>query len=258
VPLLPFYLFRAGLICTTALLAAASVIGQTTGEVATQIWANVTLDDPRGDRALFELDFEPKTQIAPEGETWRNLDVTPLVEYYPNRWLDLEAELAVGRTHQFEGVDTWEVTPRVGFRLNLLSSLRERAGGPIVSEFGRFKLATLVRFERRNFFYGNGEPSSHEWRFRTRLESKVGINHVDLSLDRTLYAIADAEVFLPLGSDISERFASKARIRCGLGYRIVYGWRAEVLYIRDSNRATPDDPFGTSTNALDARVKVFF
>ena len=67
--------------------------------------------------APFELDIEPKTQTS-EGDKWRNLDLTPLVEYYPAKWLDVEGEMIVGRTHQFEGVDTWEITPRLEFRFN--------------------------------------------------------------------------------------------------------------------------------------------
>jgi hypothetical protein len=241
------------------LLAAASAPGQTSGEgaVNTQLWANIVLDYPKGDRSLFELDIEPKTQTS-EGDKWRNVDLTPLVEYYPAKWLDVEGEATVGRTHQFEGVNTWEITPRLGFRFNILSNLRESAGKPFVPAFGRVRLATLVRFEYRSFFYSDDTPSSHEWRFRARLESKIGINHADLSQDRTLYGIADIEGFVPLGPDLSERFASKVRVRAGLGYRFQYGLRAEVLYIRDSNRQTKDDPFGTDSNILDMKLKLFF
>jgi hypothetical protein len=63
---------------------------------------------------------------------------------------------------------------------------------------------------------------------------------------------------VPLTGDVSERFANKLRTRAGLGYRFDYRWRGEILYVRDSNRKTKDDPFATSTNALDMRVKVFF
>lgn len=235
------------------LLTASFAVGQT----STQLWANVVLDYPNGKTSLFELDIEPKTQIS-SGDRWRSLDLTPLVAYYPARWLDLEAELDVGRTHEFEGINTWQVTPRLGFRLNILSTLREERGAPLFQVFERVKLATLVRFEYRNFYYSDSTPSSHQWRFRARLESKIGINHVDLSLDRTLYGIADLEGFVPFGGDVTERFASKVRGRVGLGYRFGYGWRAEILYIRDSNRATQEDPFGTDANILDLKMKIFF
>jgi hypothetical protein len=249
---------RGFLLAAVLLGAASNARGQ--GTVSTQLWGNFILDYPHGKESLFELDIEPKVQVSGEG-TWRNLDLNPLVEYYPVHWLDLEGELLAGPTHQSSGADSWEVTPRVGFRVNLFSNLRERAeqsGKALGALFGRIRLAALFRIEYRNLFYDDGSPSSHQWRFRARLESKIGITHEDVSRDGTLYATADAEYFVPFGADVSETFASKVRGRVGLGYRFSYAWRAEVLYIRDANRKTRDDPFATSTNALDARVKAFF
>src|SRR5262249_6803163 len=153
----------------------------------------------------FELDVEPKTQIAPEGDRWRSVELTPLVEYYPVHWLDLVGEGAVARTRQFEQVDTWEVTPRLGFRVNLVCH-------PV-------KLATLCRWAYRSTSYSDGSPASHQWRFRARLEVRAGINREDMSRDGTLYGTGDLEVYVPLGSDVSERYASKLRSRVGLGFR---------------------------------------
>jgi len=246
-----------GLFLAGALVAAAPAIAQTSGSSGTsdQIWATVLLDYPHGKDSLFELNIEPKTQIS-DGDKWRSLAVTPLVEYYPIKWLDVEGELHLVWTHEFEGTNSREVTPRLGFRMNLLSNLRERA--PFGGLFDRIRLATLIRFEYRNLSYSDGSPSTHQWRFRARLESKLGITDADLSKDGTLYAAADVEVYVPFGADVSERFASKLRSRMGLGYRFNYQWRAEILYIRDANRKTKDDPFATSANAVDMRVKLFF
>jgi hypothetical protein len=240
------------------LLAATPTIAQTSGSsgTSTQIWGDTVLDYPHGKDSLFELSIEPKTQVSGEG-SWRSLELTPLVEYYPLHWLDLEGELLVSRTHQSESSNTTEITPRLGFRVNLFSNLREREG-PVGALFDRVRLATLIRFEYRNISYSDGSPSSHQWRFRARLESKVGITDKDLSRDGTLYAAADVEYYVTLSGDASERFASKLRARVGLGYRFNYQWRAEILYVRDENRKTQDDPFATSTNAADFKVKVFF
>jgi len=245
----------AGLVLAGLLRFAAPANGQ----VSTQIWNNIILDYPHGKDALYELDIEPKIQVAGQG-TWRNVDINPLVEYYPWSWLDLEGELLVGPTHQSNDVVSWEVTPRAGFRVNLFSNLRERAehsGRALEALFGRIRLATLFRVEYRNLYYNDGTPSSHQWRFRVRLESKIGITDAELSHDGTLYGTADAEYYVPFGADVSETFASKVRGRAGLGYRFNYAWRAELLYVHDANRKTRDDPFATSTNAADLRVKLF-
>ena len=62
-----------------------------------------------------------------------------------------------------------------------------------------------------------------------------------MSLDKTLFLIADYEIFVPLSDDVPERFATKARLRAGLGYRRDKKWRFELLYIRDGTRQTDEE-----------------
>ena len=74
-------------------------------EASAQLWGNVVLDFPKGERFLLELDVQPKVQYA-GADSWRNLDVTSVVEYYPNRWLDLVGEASFGRTQQSNDVSS--------------------------------------------------------------------------------------------------------------------------------------------------------
>ncbi|MGH9321356.1 MAG: hypothetical protein ACRD3V_15910 [Vicinamibacteria bacterium] len=62
---------------------------------------------------------------------------------------------------------------------------------------------------------------------------------------------------MPLSDDVPERFASKARVRTGLGYRRDEKWRFEVLYIRDGTRQTEEGSFATSADIIDFRLKMF-
>ena len=55
-------------------------------------------------------------------------------------------------------------------------------------------------------------------RFRNRLEFQVPLNREKVSDDGARYLLADWEWFIPL-SDPAERFASRQRVRAGLGYR---------------------------------------
>ncbi len=249
---------RGAAVLGLALLAAPGrATAQSGGEpVPFELWGNVTLDYPRGERWLFEADFEPKTQVS-SGEKWWNVDVTPLVEYYPTRWIDLVGETVFGYTRQEDDLNTKELSPRFGFRLNLLNNLRENRYLP-PGLLRRVRVATLVRFEYRNLWYSDGRESQHGWRFRIRLEAKVGINHADLSQDCSLYGIFDTEGYVPFGDGVSERYASKARARAGLGYRLRYQTRFELLYIRDWHRDAPGSPKQPTANAVDARLKLFF
>jgi hypothetical protein len=123
---------------------------------------------------------------------------------------------------------------------------------------GRVGISNLSRFEWRNLWYSDDTPSSHETRFRNRTELKVGLNHGELSRDRTLYLTADYEFFVPLSDDVPERFATKRRIRVGLGYRRDSRWRFEILFIRDGTRTTDENNFAPAANIVDLRVKVLF
>ncbi len=234
-------------------LLLCPLAGDSWAQTSGQIWGNFTLDRPKGERFVYEIDLEPKAQVS-GSDTWRGIDVTPAVEYYPNHWMDLVGETVFARTKQSNDVSSVEVTPRLGVRLHLLSRLRTMRPGP--RPLGRVSFANFSRVEWRNLWYSDDTPSSHETRFRNRIELKVGLNHEELSLDKTLFFIADFEFFVPLSDDVPEHFATKRRARVGLGYRRDSKWRFELLFLRDGTRTTDDSSFATAANIVDFRVKV--
>jgi hypothetical protein len=253
--------------CTALLLlvggtAAAPAQDEGSTGPSTQIWANLTLGKSRSETTYLELDIEPKRQVS-EGEEWRNIDFTPLLEYYPTDWLDLTAETTIGNTRQRDGLDTFEITPRVGVRFHLFAKMaphRPEIPGLKYERLPLTRLAvgTLVRVEWRNFFYSDETPSQHTWRARLRLEGKLALNHATLVEDRTLYAIGDAEYYQPLGDDIEERYVNKVRSRLGLGYRFSATTKLEFLYIRDWNRDSPEEEGAQDVQAFDFKVKLLF
>lgn len=262
---------RFGRACTTLLaFALGAGLGHAqsipsadeSSDPSNQVWLNLTLGTNVGQRWYLELDVEPKAQTT-EGEQWRNLDLTPLVEYYPTDWLDLEAETTVGYTRQRDGLSTFEVTPRVGTRIHLFSKMAERRAGMPGRKYERLPLtrlgiSTLFRLEWRSFFFSDDSPVVHEWRARLRLEGKLALNHPKLSDDHTLYVITDAEYFAPLSDDIPERYITKIRVRLGFGYRFPGATKLEVLSIRDSNRSSPGAESVEDTRAVDLRLKILF
>ena len=237
---------------------ALTAQGQTSSEptVTTQLWGNVILNFPKGKKWFFDVDFEPKTLLS-GGEKWWSMDITPTVEYYPASWIDLVGETDVGYTRQSDEVNTTQLTPRVGFRLNILNDLREHSHWDF-QPLGRVRVGTLVRVGYRTTWYSNGASPQHEWRLRMRLESKAGINHADMGLDCTLYGLADYEYFVTLDGATDERFVSQARARAGLGFRFSYRARAEILYIREWTRKEPGGAEEPNANILDLRLKLFF
>lgn len=242
-----------------AVLLGAGMLAQSPcalGESETQLWGNLILGFDMGERWGMETDIEPKVLVS-GGDAWRNLDVKQIFEYYPNRSFDLVGEIVGGYTHQFEDVDTTELTERIGVRVNLLHNLREMMDRS-TQGLGRISLAVLTRLEHRTFWYSNGGGTDDDWRLRMRFETKGGINNADMSQDGTLYGLFDVEYYWALSDELEERFTSKARARAGLGYRINSGCRVELLYQRDWERDLPGDEPRPDANIIDMRVKLFF
>jgi hypothetical protein len=229
------------------------------GQPNNQLWGTLTFNWLPRDRLSYELELEPKVLIdAPEGEPgWASLDVTPNVEYALRRWLDLVGELATGFTSQTDDTDSFEVSPRVGIRFHLTT-------GDLPTAFRRERLPAyrivvrnLVRLEARNLFYTGDTNSESTIRFRNRFELLVPLNRRRVSDDGAYYVLTDWEWFIPV-DDPEERFASRQRIRAGIGYRRSLNWRFEALYIWNRSRDTIDDEFHPSDKIVNLRVKRVF
>jgi hypothetical protein len=250
----------AGLLHRVALVAMLLMCAPVaSAQTTTQLWGNFTFNWVKSDRLVYELDFEPKALLAaPEGEpTWRNLDVTPNVEYSLRPWLDLVADTTVGRTMQSDDLDSTEVTPRLGVRFHLFSRAQQFR---VVEQAPRRRIVVrdLVRVESRNFFYSGGDTESESSvRFRNRLEFLLPLNKERITDDGARYWLADWEWFVPLDNP-DERFGSRQRIRTGIGYRRSFNWRYELLYIWTRSRNTLDEGFSTTENIINVRVKRVF
>lgn len=232
-----------------------------TAQTDVQLWSNLTFDWAKSARLVYELDVEPKLLVKkPEGEPgWRNVDLTPNVEYSPTGWFDLVGEATVGYTRQTDEVNSFEVSPRVGIRFHFLSRyvdavVRKREMSPN----RRLVVRDLMRVESRNLFYGGaGSGTDSSWRFRNRIEVLLPLNGPTLAGDRVLYALSDWEWFVPI-DEPDERFANRHRVRAGFGYRRTASWRYEFLYMWTRSRNTIEDGFETSDNIIDFRVKRVF
>ena len=114
---------RVGATAVLLLLIPSASLAQTD----TQLWANFTFDWVKNHRATIGVNAEPKILVsAPAGDPgWATLDVTPSLEYSRGQWFDMVTEMLVGRTKQTDDLDSTELTPRIGFRLHLLSNLRQ-------------------------------------------------------------------------------------------------------------------------------------
>ena len=253
----------ASLWFVVSLILPVSLSAQETDpEVSEQLWANLVLSFPRSEKLYLEYDIEAARQVS-GSEPWRYFYGTGLVEYYPNGFIDLTGELSTGFTQQSAEEDSFEVTARLGFRLHLLTQIVNNSWfkehRPERMSGSRFSIANFARIEQRNFWYSGERPSSHDFRFRDRIEFKLALNEPSLATDGVWYLMADAEWFVPMSTEEApERFAKKFRARAGVGYRRDYKWRFELLAMKDKARDTLEEEFEVEALMINFRAKWFF
>ncbi len=238
----------------TVLITLASLYAN--DETSKQIWGNYIVGSMLDDKLYSELDFEPKIQISGQ-EKWANLDTTSLVEYFPNRWIDLTAELVAGYTTQTNDIKSFELTPRLGIRFHIFGNIREYLPTYEYLQLNRFSLSTLIRYEYRSL-WTNDNTSEHQSRLRVRVETKTAFNQDNMSYDNTYYLFGDIEGYFNFGDDIEEVFSNKARVRLGPGYRYDDKHTFEVLMIYDYARNTIEGDARHDAFAISFRYKIFY
>lgn len=235
--------------------ALAASAGDASAQPDTQLWTELKLSWVHSHHLTYGLDIEPKVRVSDPGDegSWATVDLTPSVEYRRG-WLDFLGEFLVGRTRQSDDVRSTEITPRVGLRFHILPNfwdevIRERRASQ------RVIVSNLARLEARNLFYSAADkPNASTLRFRDRVEFQCALTRPRVTDDGVTYAMADLEWFWTL-DDVDERYASKQRVRGGVGYRRSAEWRFEGLVIWNRSRNTVDDGFTSSGLVFDVVVR---
>jgi hypothetical protein len=229
-----------------------------------QVWGNLSLNWLTAGKMAYALDLEPQALAADtqaDSPGWAAFSVTPNAEYSARNWLDLISEVGTGYTHQTDGLNSFELTPRVGLRFYLFSrDVPSRFDELVPGErppTRRFVLRDRLLVESRNLFYNQGKPTSSTVRVRNRVEFQFSLNRPKVTDDGARTLLADWEWYMPL-DEPEERFANRQRIRTGLLWRHRFEWRTEVVYMWTKSRNTIDEPFTTSDNAISITLRRFF
>jgi hypothetical protein len=224
-------------------------------EPTAQFWGNATLTWIVSRQLTMGVDIEPKALLSKPSDTpgWATLEATPSIEYTRGNWFDVVGELVTARTRQTDDLDTTEITPRLGFRFHILSNVANDLFKEKRPKH-RLVIRDYLRFEWRHLYYSTDKPDSSTFRTRNRLELEYPLNRARVSDDGAFYLTGDVEVFRTV-EELDERFASRERVRGGIGHRRSRAWRFEGLYVWDRSRKTATDGFTTADHAINLRVK---
>lgn len=208
-----------------------------------QLWFDYQLDYPFANVFLFELSATYSTVLTQEFK-WRSVSVSPTFEYTVTRRIDLTAEVPLGYTLQEEGSNSFEISPILGARF-------------YITQNKRIDTRILLRYQQRYF----REVEKEDWdisnRTRIKAEAFVCINQRNLYTDNLWYGIVDYEEFIVLDDQVDERYANRRRARIGLGYRLNYKHRFELIYTWQSSRNEIEGAFISNDNVIQLRYKMY-
>jgi hypothetical protein len=174
---------------------------------------------------------------------WRAFDYTPTLDYALFDRVDLSAAVTLAFTAQTENYNTFEVRPMLGTRIH-------------ITPYKRILLRALVRVEQRNFKNLDTKEWDQVYRPRIRLESLIPINRKSYFADKLWYGIMDVE-WLFTSEDVEERFANRFRVRAGIGYRLSYVSRFELIYMNQQSRNGIDQDFTSVDNIIRLRYRQY-
>ena len=226
------------------LLVALLLITRLQGQAQNheQLWLDYQLDYPSYSW-LFEVAASYQTLLTQENK-WRSLSVTPTVEYVLLTRLDLTAELPLSYTVQKEDTNSFELAPMLGARLHITQNKRVNA-------------RLFLRYQQRHFHEIEADVWDISNRIRLKGEFWISITGPNLYKDKLLYALLDYEEFIVLDDQLDERYANRRRARIGLGYRLDYKNRFELIYTWQSSRNEIEGEFISNDHVIQLVYKMY-
>ncbi len=204
-----------------------------------QLWIEYMLNIPFANSFNVENAFTYSTLLGQP--KWRAYDYNATLEYSISPNFDLVGSALISYTEQTESYNTLELRPMLGTRIYFTPNQR-------------IQTRLLLRLEQRNFQNLETKEWDNVIRPRVRAEVVVPINQKSYFENNLWYAIADAE-WIFVKTDVDERFANRFRLRAGLGYRLNYSFRFELLYMNQQSKNGIDEDFSSIDNIIRIRLK---
>jgi hypothetical protein len=185
-----------------------------------------------------DAEFSYQTLMS-GGEKWRSYQFTPGIQRNISTRIDLFLSTPVYYTVQNADYTTVEtrISPAARF---------------IYTANRRIESRSVLRYDFRSVKTTGGDWQLAN-RSRLSLEFIVALNKPNIYQDNLYYLLLDGEWFFVIDKDIQERFANLRKGRLGLGYRLSYKHRFELIYQVHKSRTTIDQAFDTRDNIVRLR-----
>jgi Protein of unknown function (DUF2490) len=212
-----------------------------TAQTSTQTWYEYMLNYSFANSFNLENAFTYSTVIGQP--KWRSLEYNGTLEYSISPHFDLLGAGLISYTAQTETYNTLELRPMVGTRIFFTPTKRIQA-------------RLLLRLEDRNIQHLDTKEWENSIRPRVRAEMIIPISQDSYFKDNLWYGITDVEAMFT-SDDVKERFANRFRFRIGVGYRLNYSLRFELMYMNQESRDGLDESLTSTENVIRFRFKHF-
>jgi hypothetical protein len=190
---------------------------------------------------VYEERYDPNLLFGSQN----GLSTTGGVSYDLSKRFRLEGGLGLYYTYRPDLEDTFETRFWQAATLDWPDSL---------GVVRRYVLSHRFRLEER---FRRTDDWSFALRFRYRLAFAFALNRYTIE-PGAFYIPVKAEFFVPLGDDVEELFAERARYSVGLGYVFDKAWTLELRYARQQFRDTIGANFRTTDHFIELRLKSSF
>jgi len=208
-----------------------------------QFWAEWQTSYPFANRYLAENTFNYQTLLS-GGEKWTTWSTSPTFEFALTPRIELTSEVPLGWTQQTSTVSTFEVSPMAGVRYH-------------ITQGKRLDTRIWARAQSRNLHHIEADTWEHNGRFRVRGEVWFSINGPNLFTNKLVYSFLDYEEFIVADQQVTERFANQRRARLGLGYRLSYTHRFDLIYTWQYSRDELSAGFTQSDSIITLKYKLY-
>jgi hypothetical protein len=174
--------------------------------------------------------------------TWFTAVVRPGVRWKKHRLWELHGGIGLFFTMDKEDVNTFEIRPWQGVKVNW-------------PEFKPIRFNHYFRLEERFNFPTDTWTLEFNLRFRYRFALRTKI--YTFPDESRIFLPASFEVFANVGPQLTEKFSNRSRFSIGGGYKWNEQWTFELHFVAQFSRTGEEDEFNTSDRLFQLRVRRF-
>lgn len=174
--------------------------------------------------------------------SWFMAFARPSIRWKKHELLELHGGIGVFQTFNVDDVNTFEIRPWQGVKVNWPT-------------FKPIRFNHYFRIEERINFPTDTWAAELNLRIRYRFSINILIH--TLNAQSSIFLPAYVEFFGDIGQQITENYNNRSRIGVGGGYKMNDQWTFEADFVLQFSRSGGDDSFNTSDRLIQIKVRRF-